>query len=65
MTDWIEKAIKRPGAFEEKAERAGESTQEYAREVTDNPQDYNERTERQARLAETLAKVRKYKKSRG
>lgn len=65
MAKWIERAVERRGAFSEKAREHGESTAEFAREVAQNPEDYQARTEKQARLAETLAKVRKFKESRG
>jgi len=52
--NWIKGAIKRPGAFKAKAEKAGESTKEYAKQVTDNPKSYDSRTVKQAHLAETL-----------
>jgi len=58
---WIQGAIKRPGAFTEKAEKAGMSTKEYAAKVTANPEEYDTRTVRQANLAKTLTKLRKKK----
>lgn len=61
---WIQGAIKRPGAFSAKAEEAGKSTSEYAAEVTANPEKHGERTVRQARLAQTLSKLRKRRKGR-
>lgn len=51
---FIQGAIKRPGALTAKAKRAGESTQDYAREH----QDDSGRTGKQARLALTLNKLR-------
>jgi len=65
MKKWIQDAIERPGSFSEKAREHGESTAEFAREVAQHPEDYQSRTEKQARLAETLAKVRKFKERRG
>lgn len=56
---WIQKAIKRPGAFSAKAKRAGMSTQEYASEVTKPGSKADTRTKRQANLAKTLAKLRR------
>jgi hypothetical protein len=32
MADWIKKADKHPGAFKKKAEAAGETTREFAKE---------------------------------
>ena len=54
---WIQKAIKRPGAFRAKAKKAGMSTQAFA-----NKDKYYDRTVRQAALAKTLSKMRKKKK---
>jgi hypothetical protein len=59
---WIQKAIKRPGAFRAKAKRAGMSTMEYARKVAANPERYDTRTVRQARLALTLRKLARRRK---
>lgn len=54
---WIQKAIKRPGALRRKAERAGQTTTEFARAH----QHDKGRTGKQARLAITLKKMRKGK----
>jgi hypothetical protein len=59
---WIQKAIKHPGAFRAKAKRAGMSTMEYARKVLANPERYDTRTVRQARLALTLRKLARRRK---
>jgi hypothetical protein len=59
---WIQKAIKRPGAFRAKAKRAGMSTSEFANHVLANKEKYDTRTVRQAALAKTLAKMRKKRK---
>ena len=53
--DWIEGGVKRPGAFKAKAKAAGESTREFAKEKASAPG----RTGRQARLAETLIRLKK------
>jgi predicted TPR repeat methyltransferase len=58
---WIQGAIKRPGAFTKKAEKAGMSVKEYASKVSANPDEYDTRTVRQANLAKTLTKLRKKK----
>lgn len=55
---WIQKAIKRPGAFRSKAKRAGMSTRSFARAVKRAPQRYDPRTRRQAQLALTLMSLR-------
>jgi hypothetical protein len=60
---WIQGAIKRPGAFRAKAEKAGMSTQEYARKVSNDPK-ASTRTKRQAALARTLGRMNKRKHHR-
>ena len=64
--DWIQKAIgkKDEGKFSAKAERADMSTAEFANHVLANKDEYPAKTEKQANLAKTLAKVRKYKGSK-
>lgn len=57
MAGWIKGAIKRPGAFRAKAQRAGMSTSAYARKVAHDPR-ASTRTKRQAALARTLGKMR-------
>jgi len=54
---WIQKAIKRPGAFTRKAKAAGMTVQSYARKMRHAAG----RTGKQARLALTLAKISKRK----
>ena len=54
---WIEKAIKRPGSFRVQAQRAGESTAEFA----SDREDATGKTGKRARLAEMLLKMRKEK----
>lgn len=58
---WIQGAIKRPGALTKKAEEAGMTVKEYTARVKANPEQYDERTRRQANLARTLGKLRKKK----
>ena len=64
--DWIQKAIgkKDEGKFSAKADRAGMSTSAFADHVLSNKEDYPAKTEKQANLARTLAKVRKHKSDR-
>ena len=64
--NWIQKAIgkKDEGKFSAKADRADMSTAELANHVLANKDDYPAKTEKQANLAKTLAKVRKYKGSK-
>lgn len=62
--NWIQGAIKKPGAFSAQAEKAGMSTAEFANEVTSNPDDYSDKTLKRAQLAKTLAGMRKKKNKR-
>jgi hypothetical protein len=57
--DWIQKAVKRPGAFTRKAKAAGQSVQQFAKTVDDNPGKYSTRTKKQANLAQTFASMKK------
>ena len=57
--DWIQKAVKRPGAFTRKAKAAGQTVQQFAKTVDDNPSKYSTRTKRQANLAQTFASMKK------
>lgn len=59
--NWIKGAIKRPGAFSAKAEKAGMSTAAYAAKVTKPGSKASTQTKRQANLAKTLGKMRKKK----
>jgi hypothetical protein len=61
---WIQKAIKRPGAFTEKARRRGMTVAQFAQEVIRNPEKYDTRTVRQAHLAITLRKLAQRRKKR-
>ena len=56
---WIQRAIRKPGAFREQARRAGKSTTEFMRDVLRNPDRYSPTTVRRARLAKTLMRLRK------
>ena len=60
--NWIKGAIKKPGAFSAQAEKAGMSTEEFAKTVIDNPDKYSDKTVKRAQLAKTLAGLRKKKK---
>lgn len=53
--NWIAGAIKNPGSFSKKARAAGKSTSEFAREKENAPGKLG----KQARLAETLGKLRR------
>jgi hypothetical protein len=61
---WIQKAIKRPGAFTAKAKKAGKSTSAFATAVTKNPNKYSKLTVQQANLAKTLKKITNKKKKK-
>ena len=54
---WIQRAIKRPGAFTKKAKAAGMTTSAYARRVLKKGSTASTRTKRQASLANTLRKM--------
>ena len=62
MANWIKGAIKRPGAFKAKAKRAGMSTSAYAKKVLKKGRKASTLTKRQARLSQTLGKMRRRKK---
>lgn len=55
---WIQKAIKRPGAFTAKAKRANMSVREYINAVLSKKSNASTRTKRQALLAKTLKKIK-------
>ena len=57
--DWIQGAVKRPGAFTRKAKAADMGVQQFAKHVDDNPGKYSTRTKRQANLAQTFASMKK------
>jgi hypothetical protein len=61
---WIQKAIKRPGAFTAKAKKANKSVAAMTAAVTKNPSKYSATTVRQANLAKTLRKISKKRKSK-
>jgi hypothetical protein len=60
--NWIQQAIRKPGAFRKQAKRAGKSTMDFAREVVRNPSRYSTTTVRRARLAITLSKFKRRKR---
>ena len=61
MAKWIQKAIKRPGAFTAKARRAGKSVGAYASKVLRRGSKAGARTKKQAVLAQTLRKLARRK----
>jgi len=62
--NWIQGAIKQPGAFTKKAEERGVSVKELAAKVTANPDEYDKTTVKQANLAKTLSKLRKHRQAK-
>ena len=52
--NWIQDAIKRPGAFTRKAKKAGQSVSAYAAAVTAPRSKASTLTKQQANLAKTL-----------
>lgn len=58
---FIQKAIQHPGAFTEKAEKAGMGVQAYAKKVTGPKSKASTQTKRQGNLAKTLSKLSKNK----
>jgi hypothetical protein len=60
--NWIQKAIRKPGAFRKQAQRAGKSTMQFARDVVRNPSRFTTTTVRRARLAITLSKLKRRKR---
>jgi hypothetical protein len=56
---WIQKAIKRPGAFSAKAKNRGMTTKQLVRAVKRNPKKYDSTTVKQANLASTLMNMHK------
>ena len=57
--NWIQGAVKRPGAFTKKAKAHDMSVQGFAKYVDDNPKKFDTRTKRQANLAQTFASMKK------
>jgi len=55
--NWIQGAIKRPGAFTAKAKKKGMTPAALASKVTSNPSKYSKLTVKQAYLAKTLGKI--------
>ena len=60
--NWIQGAIKRPGAFRAKAQGAGMTTAAFASKVLKKGSKYSARTKRQASLARTLMGFNKRRK---
>ena len=62
MANWIQKAIKKPGAFTAQAKGAGMSVAEYANKVLKKGSKASTTTKRRAVLAKTLRKLAKRRK---
>ncbi len=60
--NWIAGAIEHPGAFGKKAKTAGMSTAAFASKALKPGSQADEKTKKQAALAQTLSKMRKRKK---
>lgn len=58
---WIQRAVKRPGAFTAQAIRAKMTVHDYAREVLAHPDEHTDTTLRRARLALRFEKMGKAK----
>mgnify|MGYP006908294761 FL=1 len=61
---WIKKAIKNPGAFTAKAKRKGITTAQLQANVERDPDKYDEKPRKQAKLRETLVRINKDKKNK-
>ena len=59
--NWIQGAIKRPGALTKKAKAAGMSTSKFASKALKKGSKATTRTKKQAALAKTLGKMRRKK----
>jgi hypothetical protein len=59
-SNWIQGAIKHPGAFTRKAKAAGKSVSEYATSALAEGSHASATTKRQASLAKTLRGLRKH-----
>ena len=55
--DWIQGAIKHPGAFTKKAKSHGMTPAQFRAKVLAHKEDYPAKTEKQAQLAKTLSKM--------
>ena len=62
--EWIGDAIERPGTFTAKAKKKGITSAQLQENVLANPDDYDEKTVKQANLRKTLVIVNSKKKSK-
>ena len=61
---WIQKAKIKEGAFTAKAKRKGITTAQLQANVEANPDKYDEKTQKQAKLRKTLVGLNKKKKAK-
>jgi hypothetical protein len=61
-TKWMQKSVKKPGAFTAQAKKAGKGVQAYAKEVLAHKDEHSTTTVKRAALAKTFAKVAKKRK---
>tara|TARA_R100000781_G_scaffold109718_1_gene74813 strand:+ start:542 stop:787 length:246 start_codon:yes stop_codon:yes gene_type:complete len=62
--EWIGSAVDSPGAFTAKAKKKGITSAQLQENVLSNPDDYDEKTVKQANLRKTLVGLNKKKKSK-
>ena len=62
--EWIGNAINSPGAFTAKAKKKGITSAQLQENVLSNPDDFDEKTVKQANLRKTLVKLQKNKKAK-
>ena len=61
---WIQKADIKEGSFTKKAKKKGITSAQLQANVEKNPEKYDEKTRKQAKLRETLVKLNKKKKAK-
>ena len=61
---WIQGMEMKEGAFTAKAKRKGITTAQLQENVLSNPDEYDEKTVKQARLRQTLVRLKKKKNSK-
>ncbi len=62
--DWIGSAIERPGTFTAKAKKKGITSAQLQENVLANPDEYDEKTVKQANLRKTLVGFHSKKKNK-
>ena len=62
--EWIGDAIERPGTFTAKAKKKGITSAQLQENVLSNPDDFDEKTVKQANLRKTLVRLQKNKKAK-